>query len=243
MRRTSKTLIEFIISKINKMKNLLIFISLLLFAGSAHAQTFFGSQSINRNTFFFSLSLQSEGPHLGVGYNYRTFGPSFADYQLEWRMPMKNLYDMNNFQMIAGVYKPLALNRTYLGVGGHLRWEKEKDETTESCRLLFAATVMPSLYYSSTRVTDKLFGTTGLRITYAPTIVGSYQAAGEEKKSGFFSEHRLEVGLHLDAQIERSLGIGIDGYGTKTFGSFDDDDSIELEGNLYIGMSYSLDRL
>ncbi|MFK7970470.1 MAG: hypothetical protein AB8F95_08890 [Bacteroidia bacterium] len=223
------------------MKHFILFISLMAGLSSLQAQTYFGFQTLGKNTIFLSLTWQGE-PQLGLGYNTRGFGTTFTDVQAEVRFPLAHLYDLDHVKVVTGVYKPFVLGRSFVAGGLHLRWEREKIEEEQSSRLSLAASVLPTLYYGSTLVTDKAFGTAALRITYAPVIV-----AHRGGSSTFFTDHKLEVGGHLDMHIERSLSIGLDGYFSKQFGSkkslFEYDDGIELEGNLYIGLNYSLYRL
>lgn len=211
---------------------------------SLNAQTFFGFQTVGKNTFFLSLTWQGE-PQVGFGYNNRGFGgafQTFTDVQAEVRFPLQDLYDLNNMKVITGVYKPFTLSRNFMAGGLHLRWERDKDEGLQSSKVSLATTLLPTLYYGNTTVTDKAFGTAALRITYAPVL---FAKKGSETSA--FADHKIEVGGHLDMHIERSLSIGLDGYVSKTFRGksslFNDEDDIEVGGNLYIGVNYSLYRL
>ena len=224
------------------MKKLFVLLTLAFCLQGLSAQTFFGFQTVGKNTFFFSLSWQNNEPLLGLGYNNRAFGGlvgTFTDYQAELRFPLNKMYDCKEMKLVAGAYAPLTFSRTYIGAGLHLRWDRSALSGEQESSLSLAATVMPSFYYSQTTPTDNAFGTAGLRITYAPEIIGS---KGEESYS--FSRHKFELGGHIDSHIDRSISIGLDGYLTKKLGKFDDDEKeLDVEGNFYFGTNYSLYRL
>lgn len=224
------------------MKKLIALLTLLFCLHGLTAQTFFGFQTVGKNTFFFSLSWQNNEPLLGLGYNNRAFGGlvgTFTDYQAELRFPLHKMYDFKEMKLIVGAYAPLSLGRSFTGTGLHLRWERTTSSGEQESDLSLAATVMPTIYYGSTLVTDKAFGTAGIRITAATAII-----AKKGEISSSFKEHKIELGGHLDTHIDRSFSIGLDGYFSKKFGDVTEDEKkFELEGNFYLGTNYSLYRL
>jgi hypothetical protein len=224
------------------MKKLIALLTLLYCLQGLTAQTFFGFQTVGKNTFFFSLSWQNNEPLLGVGYNNRAFDGllgAFTDYQAELRFPLHKMYDFKEMKLIAGAYAPTKFDNEFLGAGLHLRWERTAASGEQESAVYLAATVMPTVYYGNTMVTDQAFGTAGLRITAATALLAQ---KGDVTSS--FSKHKIELGGHLDTHIDRSFSIGLDGYFSKKFGEVDEDEKgFELEGNFYLGTNYSLYRL
>ncbi|MEL6253942.1 MAG: hypothetical protein AAFR87_18175 [Bacteroidota bacterium] len=227
--------------KIRTIIHTIFFCSFILYTSSSiHAQSFFGYQTIGQNTFFFSISWQGKA-QLGFGYNYRNFSTSFNDWQAELRFPIDEVYRFKNYQLIAGVYGPLNLRRSFLGAGAHLRWQQNSSSDAQSKKLSLAITAIPSYTYAAS-LTDGAYGSIGARITYAPVIYVE-NSSGE---SQFLPIHRLEVGGHLDLHFERTIGLGLNAVTVKEFG---ESNSIipkakdwQWEGDLYIGTTYRLGR-
>ncbi|MEZ4687706.1 MAG: hypothetical protein R3B47_17080 [Bacteroidia bacterium] len=117
------------------------------------------------------------------------------------RFPLNKMYDCKDIKLVAGAYAPLSLSRTFMGAGLHLRWDRSTRSGVQESGLSLAATLMPSLYYANTTVTDKAFGTAGLRISYAPELFGK----GDQTFT--FNRHKFEIGGHLDTHIDRSISL------------------------------------
>ena len=219
---------------------------LSLLAGSAYkssAQSFNGFQTIGRHTVFFSVAWQGK-PYLGFGYNFRGFDKSFVDMQAEMRFPLAEMYKFDNFQVIAGAYKPSRLARTFFGIGTHLRYEKTTTRSSTTKSLDFAVTGMPGIVYAQ-NTGGGVDGSIGLRIAYVPRIVESSQGRRGEPVIKHFKASQLELGGHADFHVERTLYTTLNGYFT---GHFDEDQKKkgagadwEREGNFYLGATYSLD--
>ncbi len=219
-----------------------ICLCLLGFALSSElaAQSFFGYQTIGRNTFFFSVAWQGK-PLVGAGYNYRIFGNSFSDISAEIRFPLNSMYTFDEYQLIAGWYKPLALQKTFVAVGSHLRLQKETNGDQQVTKLLLALTGLPSYAYVRS-LTDGGYGTAGLRITYAPVLFASVKGGDSQA----LAAHRLEIGAHMDLHLERSMGLSLNGFLYK---SFTPTSSILTKnpnwrgaGDFYWGSTYLLNR-
>ena len=227
--------------KIRTIIHTILFCSFFLFSSAClHAQSFFGYQTIGQNTFFFSISWQGKA-QLGFGYNFRNFSTSFNDWQAELRFPIDEVYRFKNYQLIAGVYGPLSLQRNFLGAGAHIRWQKNSEADNQTKKLSLAITAIPSYTYAAS-LTDGAYGSIGARVTYAPVIYAE-NSAGE---SQFLPIHRLEIGGHFDLHFERTIGLGVNGITAKEFGG---SNSIiptakdwQWEGDLYIGTTYRLGR-
>ncbi|MEM8887547.1 MAG: hypothetical protein AAGD28_06135 [Bacteroidota bacterium] len=227
--------------KIRTIIHTILFSSFILLASvSLHAQSFFGYQTIGQNTFFFSISWQGKA-QLGFGYNFRNFSGSFNDWQAELRFPIDEVYRFKNYQLIAGVYGPLSLQRNFLGAGAHIRWQKSSDSESASKKLSLAITAIPSYTYAAS-LTDGAYGSIGARVTYAPVIYAE-NSSGE---SQFLPIHRLEVGGHFDLHFERTIGLGINAITAKEFTGSNSfipkAKDWQWEGDLYIGTTYRLGR-
>ena len=220
--------------------SILIALFIYFSAANLHAQSFFGYQTIGQNTFFFSISWQGKA-QLGFGYNFRNFSGSFNDWQAELRFPIDEVYRFKNYQLIAGVYGPVSLQRSFLGAGGHIRWQKSSTPEGHTKKLSLAITAIPSYTYAAS-LTDGAYGSIGARLTYAPVIYAE-NSAGE---SQFLPIHRIEVGGHFDLHFERTIGLGVNAITAKEFGG---SNSIiptakdwQWEGDLYLGTTYRLGR-
>ncbi len=233
--------------KMNLLKRIkTIIIALVFTAGmfavpESKAQSFYGYQSINKNTFLFSLIWQGE-PKIGFGYIARIYGGNTAtDLQIEARFPLKSVFRFEKYEVIAGVYKPLTYSRAFAGVGGHFRWDSDSRGGQRVQKLSLALTGIPSYVYSANTSPGGIYGTLGLRLTYAPVIF-----ATQGGEWNFFPQHKFEGGLHLDMIVDLSVGMALNGITTyylnskKTF--LREEKNWGIEGDFYFGTTYSLDR-
>ena len=211
----------------------------LIFTSSLHAQSFFGYQTIGRHTVFFSVAWQGK-PVLGMGYNIRTFGRTFTDWQAELRFPLDAMYTFDNYQLITGFYKPITVKRAFMGTGVHLRWQNQTNTNEKTSLLSLALTALPTYTYAAS-LNDGAYGTAALRATYAPVI---YAKKGSQTQ--FLAAHRVEAGGHLDLHYERTAGLGLNGFGSRSFilgnSILDADDNWAVEGDFYFGTTYNLRR-
>lgn len=212
---------------------------------SLQAQSFFGYQTIGRSTVFFSVGWQGK-PLLGVGYNHRSFGTTFSDWQAELRFPLNAMYRFDEYQVIAGMYKPLALKRTFVGTGAHVRILKQTEGSRKETQVLLALTVLPTYVYTAS-TNDGGYGTVAPRITYAPVIFAQVKAGNEAAQTQALAAHRVELGGHLDLHLERTLGLGFNGYVQRSFtpanSILNHDTKWKGEGDFYMGSTYRLGRL
>ncbi len=220
----------------------IIFIFALLLTGKdQQAQSYYGYQTIGKHTFLFSLIWQGE-PKIGFGYINRIYsGKTFNDLQVELRFPLRNIYRFSDYEAIAGIYKPLSYSRAFAGVGGHFRWESNKQGGQRVSKLSLAVTAIPSYVYAAD-INDGIYGTVGIRLTYAPVI---FATTGKDNWN-FFPQHKFEGGLHFDMHIERTLGLAINAntsYYINSKKSFlEEVENWEIEGDFYMGATYFLDR-
>lgn len=219
---------------------LLIIVAGLFFSKKHEAQSFYGYQTIGKHTFLFSIIWQGE-PKIGFSYIDRIYaGKTFNDLQLELRFPLKDIYRFNSYEAIAGIYKPTRLRRTFAGIGGHLRWESNKNGGSRIQKLSLAATVIPSYVFAAS-LTDGVYGTIGLRITYAPVIF-----ATQSGEWNFFGQHKFEGGIHFDMHTQRTLGLALNPVttyfvnGKNTF--LEKPEPWKIEGDFYFGATYKLNR-
>jgi len=226
------------------LKNILVALILsasLLAATKLNSQSYYGYQSTGKNTFLFSLVWQGE-PKIGFGYIARIFGGNTAtDLQIEARFPLKSLFRLEKYEAIAGVYKPLSYSRGFVGIGGHLRWDSDKSSGQRVQKLSLAVTGIPSYVYSANVNSSGIYGTLGLRLTYAPVIF-----ATQGGEWNFFPQHKFEGGLHFDMIIEQTAGMALNGETTyylnskKTF--LEEENNWDIEGDFYFGATYDLRR-
>jgi len=218
-----------------------ILINCLFSATKQQAQSYYGYQSIGKNTFLFSLIWQGE-PKIGFGYIARFFGGKTAtDLQIEARFPLKSIFRFEKYEAIAGVYKPLTYSRGFVGVGGHLRWDSDKRNGSRVQKLSLAATGIPSYVYSANTSPGGIYGTLGLRLTYAPVIF-----ANRGGDWNFFPQHKFEGGLHIDMIIDLTAGLALNGITTYYINSkktyLEREKNWEIEGDFYFGTTYKLNR-
>ncbi|MEO1414779.1 MAG: hypothetical protein AAFW00_05840 [Bacteroidota bacterium] len=208
---------------------------------TAVAQSFFGYQSIGTNTFYFSLTWDGE-PHLGLGYNLRRRGGgNFLDYSLEWQMPIDDLWQFREGQIIGGIYGPVRLRRRpFFALGGHARLLMVDDAGEKSVRFLAAATGIPSYTYAAS-VNNRPYGTIGLRGTYLLTL-GEWKKKDGETIFESFSRHGAEVGGHVDLLLERTLGAAGNIFVQREWRLKDKENAEpsgwNLIGNAYLGSTY-----
>ena len=213
----------------------------MLFPLKQQAQSFYGYQSIGKNTFLFSLVWQGE-PKIGIGYIARFFGGSTAtDLQIEARFPLKTIFRLEKYEGIAGIYKPLSYSRAFVGVGAHLRWDSDKTSGQRVQKLSLALTGIPSYVYAANTSPGGVYGTLGLRLTYAPVIFATKGGDWD-----FIPQHKFEGGLHFDMLIDLSAGLALNGITSyylnskKTF--LQEEKKWGIEGDFYFGATYALDR-
>ncbi|HEY9114532.1 MAG TPA: hypothetical protein VIN10_07505 [Bacteroidales bacterium] len=217
----------------------------LMFSKSSQAQTYYGYQSIGKQTFLFSLVWQGE-LKIGFGYIYRIFGSkTFNDLQLEMRFPLKTIYRFNEYEGIAGLYKPLSYSRGFVGVGGHFKWNSELKDGQRVQKLSLAMTAIPSYVYAAS-TTDGVYGTIGLQLTYAPVIFATSQSGESKANWDFFPQHRFEGGLHFDMLTGRTAGIAINTVTSYYLNSketfLQEEKPWQVEGIFYFGTTYALNR-
>lgn len=205
------------------------------------AQSYYGYQSIGKNTFLFSLIWQGE-PKIGFGYIARFFGGKTAtDLQIEARFPLKSMFRFEKYEGIAGIYKPLSYSRGFVGVGGHLRWDSDSRGGSRVQKLSLAVTGIPSYVYAANTSPGGVYGTLGLRLTYAPVIFATKGSDWD-----FFPQHKFEGGLHFDMLVDLSAGIALNSVTTyyinskKTF--LQEEKQWGIEGDFYFGATYKLNR-
>jgi len=230
-----------IIKKIKRTIIALVFIASMLITSEDQAQSYYGYQSIGKNTFLFSLIWQGE-PKIGFGYiAHITGGKTATDLQIEARFPLKTIFRFDKYEAVVGVYKDLSYSRAFAGVGGHLRWDSDKRSGQRVQKLSLAVTGIPSYVYSANTSPGGIYGTLGLRLTYAPVIFAT--------KGGdwnFFPQHNFEGGLHFDMIIDLSAGLALNGVTTyylnskKTF--LEEEKNWDIEGDFYFGTTYLLNR-
>lgn len=233
-------------AEIKKLSFVVLLFVCMAWSGKVQAQPFYGYQSITKNTFMFSLIWQGE-PKIGFGYIYRiTGGKTFTDMEFELRFPLKTIYRFEEYEAIAGMYKPLKYSRAFAGVGGHFRWNSKLDGGQRVQKLSLAATVIPSYVYSANTNPGGIYGTTGIRITYAPVIFATAKSGESKADWDFFPQHKFEGGIHLDMIIDLSAGIALNGITSYYLNSkntfLQEEKNWQVEGDLYFGATYSLDR-
>ncbi|MEZ4849831.1 MAG: hypothetical protein R3B93_14685 [Bacteroidia bacterium] len=209
------------------------------------AQPFYGYQTIGVHTFYFSVSWDGQ-PHLGAGYIFRNFGKTFTDINAEWRFPVAEMYKLDNHQIIAGVYKPLRLKRTFASIGVHAKIKKQTFDDTKVTHYGLGLSVLPSYVYAAS-LTDGLYGTTGLILNYEPVLFSQVKKGDAKSEFQALTGHRVRAGLHLDAHFERTLGISANGFLTRTWVKDESlfapgEDEFKIEGDLNIGTTYFLER-
>jgi len=226
---------------IKKIAISLLFAFSLFYVPKLQAQSYYGYQSIGKNTFLFSLIWQGE-PKIGFGYIARFFGGKTAtDLQIEARFPLKTMFRFEKYEAIAGVYKDLSYSRAFAGIGGHFRWESESQGGQRVSKLSLAVTGIPSYVYAANTSPGGTYGTLGLRLTYAPVIF-----ATQGGDWNFFPQHKFEGGLHFDMLVDLSVGMAINGVTTyyinskKTF--LQEQRNWDIEGDFYFGTTYLLNR-
>ncbi len=220
---------------------LLVLTASMFISSEQQAQSYYGYQSVGKNTFLFSLVWQGE-PKIGFGYiAHITGGKTATDLQIEARFPLKTMFRFEKYEAIAGVYKPLSYSRGFVGIGGHLRWDSDKRSGQRVQKLSLAVTGIPSYVYSANTSPGGIYGTLGLRLTYAPVIFAT--------KGGdwnFFPQHKFEGGLHFDMIIDLTVGLALNGITTyylnskKTF--LEEQKNWDIEGDFYFGTTYLLNR-
>jgi len=219
----------------------LVFAVSMLYTSQSQAQSYYGYQSIGKNVFLFSLIWQGE-PKIGFGYiAHITGGKTATDLQIEARFPLKTIFRLVKYEVIAGIYKDMSYSRAFVGVGGHFRWDSDKRSGQRVQKLSLAITGIPSYVYSANTSPGGIYGTLGLRLTYAPVIFAN--AGGNWN---FFPQHKFEGGLHFDMLIDLTAGLALNGITTyylnskKTF--LKEEKNWGIEGDFYFGTTYLLNR-
>jgi len=229
---------------IKKIKRLLVVAVMMvcMFSFSkVSAQPYYGYQSIARNTFMFSLIWQGE---IKIGFGYMahfTGGKTATDLQMEARFPLKTIYRLEHYEAIVGVYKDLSYSRAFMGAGGAFRWNSDKTSGTRVQKLSLAITGIPSYVYSANTSSGGIYGTLGIRLTYAPVIFATRDGAID-----LFPQHKFEGGLHMDMLVDLTAGMALNGVTTyylnskKTF--LKEEENWGVEGDFYFGATYLLNR-
>jgi hypothetical protein len=232
---------------LRKSSLLLVVLVTIIFANKTMAQSYYGFQSASKHTFLFSIIWQGE-PKIGFGYINRLYGgKTFIDLQTEIRFPLNDMFTFKRYDAIAGIYKPLALKRTFTGFGSHLRWNSETSSEQKVQKLSVAATLIPS-YVFAAPLNDGLYGTIGLNLTYAPVVFAISKSGEEEAIWNYLPPHKFEGGLHYDMLIDkRTLGISLNALtsyylNTKNNTILKVEEQWKKEGNLYFGPTYMLFR-
>lgn len=201
---------------------------LLVSKSDAVAQSFNSYQTIGRHTVSFSLIWQAK-PQIGFSYTFRNFTKSFSDWQTEIRFPIDNGINQKEFTVISGMHRPSQLKRNFIGTGLHLVWE-HSESSKFGDRLQGLVTAIPSYVYAAS-INDGWYGTSGLRLSYAPIIWSKTETDD--------ARHNVHLGLHLDAHHERTLGLSINPKYTFHLG---DEESNDFDGDFYFGQTYFLKR-
>lgn len=225
------------------MKKLIITLSILVFTSlAAFSQPFYGFQSIGRHTFFVGLTWTGSAS-LNLGYvNRAGGGTSFRDYSFEWQFPLEDAFQARNATFIAGIYAPIRqTGRPFFAFGGHARFKRSHDGQRQKSQVQLALTGIPSYTFAGI-LSERPYLTAGTRLTYFAVLYEDID--GDGKKLPF---HGAEVGGHLDAMLERTLGLGINVFFRKTWNL--QSESLpakgvdwENENNIYLGPTYNLRR-
>lgn len=232
------------------MKNLyiLLLVSILLTLPQlTKAQTYFGFQTIGVHTWFVSVSWQGK-PYLGVGYNLRNTNKTYTDWQFEWRMPIDDLYSMDNQEVVAGLYKSLRARRTTAGLGLHAKIRTHTIEGRKTTSFGLNTALIPTYVYAAPLPGDAFKGSIGVRLAYQPILLTRVQQGGESPQWLKFTGHRVEVGGHIDGHAEGTLMLSSNGYATRTWFFKEEaaadprEQSWEIDGDLYVGTTYYLNR-
>lgn len=212
-----------------------VFAAFFISIKPAASQTFYGYQTIGKHTVFFTLAIRKDMASMGLGYNRRIFGKEFTDVQAELLFPMNRMYSFKNFEVVAGAYKPNRLKRTWIGMGGHLRWSQIQTGANQSRALKLALTAIPSYTYT-TSLTDGPYGTAGFRLGAINTL-WSLAKNGANVSGGSFHSPRIEYGLHADLLLERTLGLSVNAW--KEFAGQKKSSVVKNSfGNFYFGSGY-----
>jgi hypothetical protein len=175
------------------MKSRLITLALgVLLTVVVKGQSFNGFQTIGEHSVFISLSWNGTA-NIGLGYNYRDFGTTFSDYQLECRIPVNEFNTLNRFQVITGMYRPAEIDRTFIAGGVHLIYSK-----AETNDLSLSLTAVPGYVYTSD-LGDGPYGTVGLLLNSTTSIAGDKA----------FKSFQFGVGAHVDVSLQRTLGLAL----------------------------------
>ncbi|TAE49469.1 MAG: hypothetical protein EAZ89_14195 [Bacteroidetes bacterium] len=152
--------------------------------------------------------------------------------------------------MILGMYRPFMARRGFLAAGVHARIRKTTTDVGKLTTFSLAASLLPSFAYASP-LGDQPGGTVALRATFAPVLASYYKGQGSENTpngwKGWPGAYHLEVGGHADLQLERTLGIGLNGAWNKVWQKSEILPSYEqlerpITGDLTLGAAYWLRR-
>jgi hypothetical protein len=148
---------------------------------------------------------------------------------------------LEKYEGIVSVYKDLSYSKAFVGMGGSLRWDSDKTSGQRVQKLSLAVTGIPSYVYAANVNSNGIYGTLGLRLTYAPVI---FATKGGEWD--YFPQHKFEGGLHVDMIIGQSAVMALNGVTTyylnskKTF--LKEEKNWGIEGDFYFGATYDLRR-
>ncbi|MEL7530970.1 MAG: hypothetical protein AAFN10_06670 [Bacteroidota bacterium] len=231
-----------------KNRSLFLGLSLLLTLPQlAKAQTYFGFQTIGVHTWFVSVSWQGKA-HLGVGYNLRNTNSTYTDWQFEWRMPLDDLYSMDNHEVVVGLYKLLRARRTTAGLGLHAKIRTQTIEGRKTTAFGLNTALIPTYIYAAPLPGDAFKGSIGLRLAYQPILLTRVQQGANPPQWLKLTGHRVELGGHIDGHAEGTLMLSNNGYATRTWFFKEEaagatrEQNWEIDGDLYIGTTYYLRR-
>ncbi|MEM6347275.1 MAG: hypothetical protein AAF927_25520 [Bacteroidota bacterium] len=213
----------------------------------ASAQTYFGFQTIGVHTWFVSVAWQGK-PFLGVGYNLRNTNSTYTDWQFEWRMPLNDLYSMDNHEVVAGFYKPLRARRTTAGLGLHAKIRTQTVNGRKTTSFGLNTALVPTYVYAAPLGGNAFKGSIGIRLAYQPILLTRVQQSGEAPQWLSMTGHRVELGGHIDGHAEGTLMLANNGYLTRTWFFKEEaagaarEQSWEIDGDLYVGTTYYLKR-
>lgn len=216
------------------------------------AQSFFGYQTIGVHTWYFSISWQQDQPNLGFGYARRLRGGNqFADLQAEWHFPLAEMYRLKNHQVIAGIYAafPNSDRRRFSSnLGLHTRITRRTVGEQNRLTVGLAASYLPSYTFSAS-LNDGLYGVAGLRGTYEAVLVAKSWTPDSKSTAALkaLAIHHIELGGNLNAHLERTLGLSLNGFRSRHWAKEDAmllerENTWQNQGNLYFGSTYYLKR-
>lgn len=220
-------------------------IALLAATLGAQAQPFAGYQTNAVNQAYLVVRWQGRTT-LGFGVQRRFSGsPTFTSVEAEWHFPLATMWRFSDHEVIVGAYKPLIARRTSVGVGLHARITRVTDGDRKVLRLGIAATALPYWVYAQS-LSDGVAGDVGARATYV-AVLASRTATPEGASWTAVPAHRVELGGHATFHVERTFGLAVNPYATRTWAkegeALPGEETWRAEGDLTVGAAYHLGRL